>query len=167
MYQRKINSRMRFTYAIGVLGALAVGPNDALALLQSCNVSATAVNFGVYNPLSGLPTDATGTVTVSCQVVIVGLFVSWTIGLSSGSSGSYVNRQLHSGADALNYNIYTTAAHTVVWGDGTGGTGVVSDNPFLIVGPDSVNYTAYGRLFAGQDRAAGSYSDTIIVTVTY
>ena len=167
MCQRKVDSRMRFPCVIAALAALAMGPEDARALLQSCNVSATAVNFGVYNPLSGLPTDAAGTVTVSCQVLIVGLFVSWTIGLSSGASGSYANRQLHSGANVLNYNIYTTAAHSVVWGDGTGGSGVVSDNPFLLVGSDSVNYTAYGRLFASQDRAAGSYSDTVIVTVTY
>lgn len=58
-------------------------------------------------------------------------------------------------------------AHTTVWGDGTGVTGVVSDNPFLVVGSDSVSYTTYGRLFAGQDRPPGAYSDTIVVTVTY
>jgi len=152
---------------MAALCVIAAAPKDAHALLQSCNVSATAVNFGLYNPLSGSPTDATGTITVSCQVLLVGLFVSWTVELSTGSSGSYATRQLRNGADSLTYNLYTTAAHTAIWGDGTGGTGVVSDNPFLLIGSNSVSYTVYGRLFPGQDRPAGSYSDTIVVTVTY
>ena len=53
MCQRKVDSRKRFPYVIAALAALAMGPEDARALLQSCNVSATAVNFGVYNPMSG------------------------------------------------------------------------------------------------------------------
>jgi spore coat protein U-like protein len=141
--------------------------NDAFALLQSCNVSATAVNFGTYNPLSGSPNDATGTITVSCQVSLIGLFVSWTIALNSGSSGNYGARQMRSGANSLSYNLYTSAARSSVWGDGTGGTTVVSANPFLIVGSNNVNYSVYGRISAGQDQAAGTYTDVITVTVTY
>jgi len=141
--------------------------NYAFALLQSCNVSATAVTFGTYSPLSGSPNDATGTITVSCQVLLIGLFVSWTIALNSGSSGNYGARQMRSGTNSLSYNLYTSAAHTSVWGDGTGGTSLVSANPFLIVGSDNVNYTVYGRIPAGQDRAAGTYTDSITVTVTY
>jgi spore coat protein U-like protein len=147
--------------------AALAGSNNAFAFLQSCNVSATPVNFVTYNPLSGSPTDATGTITVSCQVLLVGLSVSWSIALNSGSSGNYAARRMQSGTDSLSYNLYTSAAHTSVWGDGTGGTSLVSSNPFLVVGSDTVDYTVYGRVPAGQDRAAGSYMDLITVTVTY
>jgi len=140
---------------------------DAWALLQSCSVSATAVNFGVYNPLSGTATDATGTVSVTCGVTLIGLFASWTVKLSQGSSGSFATRQLTSGASTLSYNLYTNAARTSIWGDGTGGTAVISDTQLLIVGSNTNNYTAYGRVPAGQDRAAGTYNDTIIVTLVY
>jgi spore coat protein U-like protein len=144
-----------------------LAPGDALALLQSCTVAATGVNFSTYNPLSASPNDATSTVTVDCQNLIVGLFVNYTVSLSSGSSGNYTQRHMQSGSSTLNYNLFLTASHTTVWGDGSGGTGTNGLAAILIVGDTQTPYTAYGRIFAGQDRAAGNYSDTIIVTLTY
>lgn len=160
--------RQRHEMAVILLAGVALAaPEKSSALLQSCSVSATAVNFGTYNPLSGSATQSTGTVAVVCQVLLVGLFVNWTVTLSTGSSGNYVARQLLSGANSLSYNLYTDAARTSVWGDGTNGTSVVSANPFLVVGSNTVNYTVYGRIPAAQDRPAGSYSDTLTVTMTY
>jgi spore coat protein U-like protein len=155
--------------AIGLLLAGCAGvlvPHDALALLATCNVSATAINFGTYNPLSGTPDGATGTATVTCSG-LVGLLVSWTVTLSTGSSGSFSPRLLNSGGNSLSYNLYTTAAHSTVWGDGSGSTGVMNGSTTLIVGSNSVNYTVYGVVPASQDRAPGTYMDTVIVTVTY
>src|SRR6185437_6963810 len=101
-------------------GGVACGgvPRGAWALLQTCDVSAVGVNFGVYNPLSVTATTATGTVSLSCTL---GLFSSWTVGLSAGSSGSFAQRVL-GGAGSLAYNWYTSAAYSSVWGDGSGGT---------------------------------------------
>jgi spore coat protein U-like protein len=166
MHKNRVTRRHHIGVVLASFAAL-MGPNSAFALLQSCNVSATAVNFVTYNPLSGSPNDATGTITVSCQVLVIGVFVSWTIALNSGSSGNYGARQMQSGTDSLSYNLYTSAARSSVWGDGTGGTSVVSANPFLLVGSNTVDYTVYGRVPAGQDRAAGIYMDPITVTVTY
>ena len=137
--------------------ALASGP---------CSVSATAVNFGTYNPLSGTPDDAAGTVTFSCNV-LVGLFLSWTVTLSTGNGGSYSPRLLSNGVSTLSYNLYTSAAHSSIWGDGTGVTAAVNDQVLLIIGLNTFNYPVYGRIPAGQDAAAGSYTDTIMVTVNY
>ena len=132
----------------------------------SCTVAATAVNFGVYNPLSGTPDDATGTVTVTCDA-LVGLLASWTVALSTGNGGGYSPRLLGSGSHHLSYNLYTSAAHSSVWGDGSGTTTLVNDQRTLIVGSNISNYTVYGRITAGQDAAAGTYTDTIVVTVNY
>ena len=162
MHKSRLSRRIAASAACAVLAI----SNDAWALLQSCNVSAIAVNFGVYNPLSGTPNDATGTVTVNCDA-LAGLFESWTVALSTGSSGSYASRKLHSGASVLTYNLYTNSARTTIWGDGTGGTSVVGDNQTLVIGSNTVNYTAYGRVAAGQDKAAGTYTDVITVTLTY
>ena len=158
--------RGRLPVVLFSCAALAASEQSS-ALLQSCSVSATAVNFGTYSPLSGSAAQSTGTVAVVCQVLLVGLFVSWTVTLSTGSSGNYGARQLQSGANSLSYNLYTNAARTSVWGDGTSSTSVISANPFLIVGSNSVNYTVYGSIAAGQDRPAGSYTDTLTVTMTY
>jgi spore coat protein U-like protein len=147
--------------------AAIVASPDSFALLSSCGVSATSVNFGTYNPLSATAAQATGTVTVGCQVLLVGLLVSWTVALSTGSSGTYTVRQLQSSAHTLSYNLYTNPARTSVWGDGTNGTSVTSGSQFLIVGSNTINYTVYGSVPAFQDRPAGNYTDTLTVTMTY
>ena len=146
------------------VGAGVVAVSD-IAAAYTCAVSATGVNFGVYNPLSGTPDDATGTVTLTCNLP-VGLFTSWTIALGTGS-GSYSPRLLKSGSHSLSYNLYTSAAHANVWGDGSGATTLVSDQATLVIGANINTYTVYGRIPVGQDAAAGSYLDTIVVTVNY
>jgi len=133
---------------------------------MTCSVAATGVNFGTYNPLSGTPNAATGTVTVTCNV-LAGLLASWTVALNTGNSTSFAPRLLVSGASQLTYNLYTSAAYSSIWGDGSGTTTLVSDQRTLIVGSNISNYTVYGRIPAGQDAGAGTYLDTIVVTVDY
>ena len=74
------------------------------------------------------------------------------------------------GADTLNYNLYTTNAYSVVWGDGTGSTVTVAGSMRLTSpNPTKTNtHTVYGRIPALQDAAVGSdYQDNVTVTVTY
>jgi spore coat protein U-like protein len=72
------------------------------------------------------------------------------------------------GGSILSYNLYTSAAHTTVWGDGSGSTADVSSSlNWLQIGNASFNYPVYGVIPAGQDRAAGAFIDTITVTVNY
>lgn len=125
-------------------------------------VSATAMSFGNYNAAAPGAATANSTITVSC--VDAGRELpSFTVALSTGGSGTYSPRQLLSGLNTLAYNIFTTGGFTTVWGNGTGGSVIVSDNGTV----NSVSFTAYGRVPAGQYVAAGSYTDTITVTVTY
>ena len=119
---------LRASLAMAIL--LACSSSPAYALLQSCSVSATALSFGPYDPTSATPRDSTGTVTVTCTVL--GLSASWDILLSTGSSGSFAPRRLFSGGNSLQYNVYTNAGRTQVWGDGTGGTAKVSDSQFIL-----------------------------------
>ena len=149
-----------FAWCLGFSG-------DAWALLQSCTVSAVPVNFGIYNPLAAVPATATGTVTVSCTVTVIGLIESWTVDLSSGNSGNFATRVLANGSSTLSYNLYTSAAYTSIWGDGSGTTSVVSGSTLLAVGTTNNYYTVYGRIPAGQDAAAGTFTDTIVVTLNY
>ncbi len=146
--------------------ALVASP-DSFALLQSCSVSASAVSFGSYDPSSSQAKTATGTVTVSCSVTLVGLLASWTLSLSPGSSANYANRSLVNGASILRYNLYTTPSYSTVWGNGSAGTGTVSDSALLIVGNNTRNYTVYGRVPPLQDVQKGNYSDSIVVTINY
>jgi spore coat protein U-like protein len=125
------------------------------ALRADCTVSAQSVVFGSYDVFSAQPLDGAGNVSVNCSPS-----ASYTVSLSTGG-GSYSQRQMSGSNDVLNYNLYTNASHSIVWGDGSGGTGTVGGSG------ESANHTVYGRVPAGQNRKAGNYGDTIIVTVTF
>lgn len=148
----------------GCLGA--ASSQDAWALLQTCTVDSVPVNFGLYNPLQATPVYATGTVTVTCTA-LVGLFESWTIALGTGNSNTFTARQMNNGASTLSYNLYTSAAYSNVWGDGSGSTTLVSGGALLTVGTTPFPYTVYGRIPAGQDAAAGSFLDTLVITLNF
>ena len=50
---------------------------------------------------------------------------------------------------------------------GWGTTTLVSGQQTLQIGTSTVNYTVYGRIPAGQDSAAGTCTDAIVVTLNY
>lgn len=136
----------------------------------TCSVSATGPAFGNYNPLNASPTLANGLVTVTCTLLSGSTTtVNVVTSYSAGNSGSYANRSMLSGANVLHYNIYFDAAFTQIRGDGTGGsqTGGATFTLTKTAPTDQASGTIYGRMPAGQDVAAGNYSDTIILTVTY
>ena len=141
----------------------AVSSNGAWA---DCTIAAMPVNFGLYNPLTPTPNVATGTVTMTCTVLI-GLFESWTIALSPGNSSNFTTRKMLNGSSPLSYNLYTTATYSNVWGDGSGSTTVISGSALLSIGTSVYPYTVYGRILAGQDSAAGAFMDTIVVTLNF
>jgi spore coat protein U-like protein len=154
----------RWVKAAAVAVLMAASPVARAA----CEVSATAVNFGNYNPLSGTTKYGTGTVTATCSgLLVLSLFMQFK--LSAGASGSYVNRHMvSSGPVPLLYNLYTDAAYSKVWGDGSGGT---DSNSILLnlvlLGTGSHSFTVYGRLPGGQNVPPGTYSDTIVATVEF
>lgn len=130
----------------------------------ACTVSTTGIAFGGYDVFVTVPRDSTGSVTVSCDrnpptdvTVAIG---------PSGTSGGFNPRMMRhaSRTDRLNYNLFTSAAMNVVWGDGTAGTSTVVLFKVNKNRPQSA--TIYGRIPPGQDVPAGSYGDTLTVTIT-
>ncbi|KGI77288.1 hypothetical protein LF63_0111470 [Oleiagrimonas soli] len=151
-----------------LLGLGLIAPRAQAAVcgtvLSPVSASATAVNFGVYDPASGNADQSSGTVTVSCGIPL-DVLPSFTISLSRGQAASYAPRRMASGANTLSYNLYTDAARATVWGDGSAGTSTVTRSGTLLLG--SVSLTVYGAVPTGQYVAPGSYADTITVTVSY
>jgi spore coat protein U-like protein len=143
----------------------------AAAQAASCTASATAISFGTYVPSNASPINSTGTVSVTCSSGVL-TTVSYTIALNTGlnAGGSFANRRMKNGTSLLSYQIYTSAARTTVWGDGTGGTSTMSDSYActLACSGTKKSYNAYGQLPARQWTVApGAYTDTITVTVTF
>jgi spore coat protein U-like protein len=140
--------------------------------VADCTALASGVAFGVYDPLAAAPDDSTASMTVVCAYVSGGTDqVGYRVSLSTGDSGTYSARTMHAGSSALNYNLYSDAGRTAVWGDGSNGTTVMSDS--FTVGPGVGNSlridtrTIYGRMPARQDALDGSYADTIVVTLEF
>lgn len=125
-------------------------------VLAACTLAAGGLNFGSYDVFSTSHTDSAGAIDVSCDVA-----TPYTLTLSPGS-GSYNQRAMVNGIHLLNYNLYSDAAHSLVWGDGSGGTVTVVGNT-----DTSAQHTVYGRIPAQQNVHVGSYSDLIVVTVVY
>jgi spore coat protein U-like protein len=69
------------------------------------------------------------------------------------------------GTNLMQYNLYTTSAHTAIWGDGTSSTSTVAGTGVgvLTASPNTV----YGNIPISQDLPAGTYSSIITVTVNY
>lgn len=128
-------------------------------VLASCLVAATNLDFGVYSPASGTPDDATNTVTATCTPT-----TDYTIALDGGTSGGDVEaRTMTNAVDTLGYALYTTAARTTIWGDGTGATATVAGTG----NGTPQAYTVYGRIPISQSVSPGLYADLITVTLTY
>lgn len=134
-----------------------------------CVTSVSGVAFGTYEPRQLTPAQVEGSVTVQCRTTALLTLrtVPFTIALSPGGSGSF-NRAMSSGAQRLAYTLLTPTGQ--IWGDGTQGTFRVSgvaDVPLLPGSGLPVTLPIRGMVPAGQQVLAGTYSDTVTVTVEY
>src|SRR5262245_4540229 len=152
------------------LFAFFVCTNVSAAL--DCTVSTVGVAFGNYDPLSAIPADSTGTVTIVCVYLSGGAQqVGYSVQLSPGSSGTSLQRQMRAATSVLRYNLFTDAARSAIWGDGSAGTTVADGS--VTIGPGVGNgrredaRSIYGRIPARQDALSGNYTDAIIVTLVF
>jgi spore coat protein U-like protein len=124
----------------------------------SCSVSNTTLAFGGYNTTSPANVDQNATLQVACTKGTTA-----TVGLDEGSHASGGARRMSNGTDFLTYQLYKEAARTNVWGNS--GSDLVS----LAAASSnaSQSLTVYGRVPGSQDVSIGSYSDTVLVTVTF
>lgn len=136
---------------------LYVGLNVSATVAPSCSISATSLVFGVYNKIANL--DSTGTLSVTCTNT-----TPYYVNLGNGlqPDGSWWPRMLGPNSALLSYVMYQDSPRTVVWrnsynvdGESWTGTGTVK----LL--------TVYGRIASGQNVVPGSYTDSVVATVTY
>ena len=149
----------RLLLAAVLLAGLVVGGRA-----EACTISATGVTFGAYDPRAAGADDGVGSIDIACHPSDG----SATVALGTGSSGSYLARRMSGAAAQIDYNLYTTSARNIVWGDGSGGTATVTlTNGSVSAGRRRFSADIFGRIPALQNVGAGTYSDTIVVTVTF
>jgi spore coat protein U-like protein len=118
-------------------------------VIKTCNITTQPLSFGDVNVTSGQAVDAAAEVSLACTagttVTVTGL----------GTTGT---RNMVDGANSLIYNLYTNSARTVPRVDGGTFTGTGSP----------LQYTLFARIPSGQSAvSSGSYTDTIVLTLTY
>ena len=134
----------------GLIGPTATTP------ARACTIGATGVAFGTYDPKSSSGRTGFGTISLDCHPN-----AKPVIALGAGLSGNLFQRRMTNGTSSLVYNLYTDAGLSSIWGDGIGGT-------LALPAPKKgSSHTVYGRIPAGQNVSAGTYSDTLVVTVVF
>jgi spore coat protein U-like protein len=142
----------------------------ALAQTTTCNGSNVSMSLGAYNGFQATDLDSSAILVVTCTRSGGPPTTSVTVGIGpSAVSGSIATRQLRlvAGTDVLAYNLFRDAGRSLVWGD-TVGTNTVSQNISLGNGASgTLSFTIFGRVTALQDVRAGTYNDTLTMTVTF
>ena len=123
-------------------------------VVATCSISAADMTFNTITTGTTSQTDAASDITVNCS-----LNAPYQISLSNGSSFS-AGRRLSNGTQFINYSLFQDPSRSTQWNTTT---------PLNFTGNGSNQaHTVYGRIPAGQNVAnMGSYSDTIIATISY
>jgi spore coat protein U-like protein len=132
----------------------------------ACSISTAAVAFGAYDPVSANASAAlngTGTVNVTCTN---GASTTITLGqglnADTGSTDAAPVRRLSDGSSHfLGYALYSDSGRSTAWGN-TSPTGLANTGT-----GSQAALTVYGAVAAGQNVPPGSYSDTVVATVTF
>jgi spore coat protein U-like protein len=129
---------------------------------QNCSITTTPVAFGVYDPVvanATAPLDGTGSVVVTCTKG-----AGTRIDLNNGGNFSGGTRRMTAGGgNFLTYQLYQNTGRTTAWGSGAANGQTVGGAPSKA----ARTFTVFGRVPAGQDVPAGSYTDTVVATIHF
>ena len=99
-----------------------------------------------------------GAVSIACTKGAV-----TTVGLDAGTNATAGTRRLATSGNFLTYELYQDSNHSTVWGN----SGAALYNSGTAPSRAARTFQVYGRLLAGQDVPAGSYTDTITAVVNF
>lgn len=128
-------------------------------VIASCDVDAQDLAFGNYDPVSSEPLDIGTTIAVTCTH---GTSYDISLDAGVGAGATVAARRMTFGGNTLSYSLYSNAGRTSVWGSTIGNNTVEGTGDGAL---QTLN--VYGRVPTNQTAPAGSYTDTVTVTVTY
>ena len=143
-------------YAQTATASLSVGATVS----STCSIGTVPVAFGAYDPVvahAATPLDGTGAVVVTCT-----RGAGTRVDLDRGSNPQGQIRRMAGTGDLLRYELYRNATRTSVWRRGVTGLAIPA-------APSTTprTFVVYGRIPAGQDVSAGSYSDAVVATINF
>lgn len=128
-------------------------------VIKKCTVAASPLDFGTNPGLLNTTVTADTSLSVQCSNG-----TAYNVGLDAGQNGGgNINaRKMILGAHSVQYQLYRDSARTQVWGNTIGLNTVAATG-----NGNTQNLTVYGNVLPQTTPPAGTYTDTVIVTVTY
>lgn len=159
--------------AYGCLAAVAFGGAAQAATLptnlsvtititnQCTGASTTGIDFGSHGFLT-TDVDNTGSITVTCTTG-----AAYTIGLGTGTgSGATVSSRKMTvtspGTATIDYQLFREIGRTTNWGNTPGNDTVAGTG-----NGSAQTVTVFGRVPAQASPVAGTYNDTVVVSINY
>lgn len=166
-----MSTRWRLMLAL-TIAMLWLGPSERAHADTTCTVTlGTPLAFG--NVAANGTTDAVATLNVSCATAALSVLgyaqvsLCLDLGPGSASSGVYApRRMLNSTSDSLDFQIYSEATRTQIWG----ATGSAAPSPRTLTlsytvpvitgGSQTATITVYGRIPANQTLSVGNHTSS-------
>lgn len=149
--------------SVSLVGAMALGASvmaqstDNLTVLANvggeCSVTGATLDFGSY---SGDSKDVDVPISFSCNAP-----TNIAISMDGGTTGDPSNRQMFNvgNTSQILYQLFRDSTRTQFWG-------VFPNDSADFTNAQNGTPTVFGRIDAGQSPLPGSYSDTVLITLT-
>ena len=154
---------------IGFASVAAAGTaGDNLTVTASvssgCTITGNTLAFGAYDTVSGAQVDNAASIAVACTT---GTDSTVTLDQGSNAGGGStdaapIRRMTDGSSNFLGYALFSDSLRTTVWGNTP-----LTGKGYLAASSAPTNLTVSGRIAANQDVPAGSYTDTVIATITF
>jgi spore coat protein U-like protein len=155
------------------IGAFATNATGNLGVSASVSASCAVASgatlaFGAYDPAvvnATNPLTQNSTFDITCTSgTSATVMLGQGLHAGTGSSDASPARQMLNATDGttkMGYGLYQDTNDQTVWGNTTGTGETDTGNG------SAQSLTVYGEIPAGQNVSAGSYADTVVITVSY
>lgn len=168
-------SPLRRSALAAAVALVAVCTMASGAWAQSCTAQIDSISFG---DVANATVDTTGSITATCTAplgILTTMMVCVHIGNGSGGASTGGARTLVSGANTLNYNLYTNSGRTTIWGSAYWSYAPRPQKITVTIpalgGTGSATQTIYARFPSGQNaKPVGFYQSAFNganITATY
>jgi spore coat protein U domain-containing protein, fimbrial subunit CupE1/2/3/6 len=137
----------------------ATGSASVTATVSSnCTIGSTAVSFGSQGVLT-TNKDAQGTLNIQCTANL-----PYAVSLNGGTSGATnpTQREMRFSGASVFYGLYQDSARSLPWGSTTGTDTVSGTGTGL-----TQTLNVFGRVAPQTTPKPGTYTDSVIATITY
>ncbi|MCY1740878.1 Csu type fimbrial protein [Ensifer sp. SL37] len=155
-FRYRYNNGSNCDSATGTVATTSFAVNAGV--VANCLIAVQNIDFGTRGVLN-TNVDASGSVTATCTPG-----TTYSISLNGGTANSAPTaRKMSKGSETVTYGLYKDANRSQPWGDATtsGSTIPGTGNGAAQVLP------VYGRVPPQKTPSPGTYTDTVVVTLTY